>query len=148
MQWNYLSIPKLQRLHRWSLGRDKKFHPTLYQVCEYLSMLGLKLIHVSKRGQWSYASSLQDLGTSEGESYHLLWLWLQNKQVPFTYVMVSWTLIPPVLMFGWCMKNDSVWLTVHRLQPGMISSTSDMSVMRYHRKLKCFHCSPKIIYCV
>ena len=21
--WNYLSIPKLQRLHRWSLGMDK-----------------------------------------------------------------------------------------------------------------------------
>ena len=27
--WNYLSIPKLQRLHRWSLGMDKLFHPTL-----------------------------------------------------------------------------------------------------------------------
>ena len=23
MGWNYLSIPKLQRLHRWSLGMDK-----------------------------------------------------------------------------------------------------------------------------
>ena len=27
MGWNYLSIPKLQRLHRWSLGMDKSFHP-------------------------------------------------------------------------------------------------------------------------
>ena len=28
---------------------NKEFHPTLYWACDYLSMLGLKLIHVSKR---------------------------------------------------------------------------------------------------
>ena len=28
----------------------KKFHPTLHNGCNYLSMLGLKLIHISKRG--------------------------------------------------------------------------------------------------
>ena len=28
------------------------FHITLYNVCNYFSMLGLKLIHVSKRGHW------------------------------------------------------------------------------------------------
>ena len=50
MEWEYLSIPKLQRSNRWSLGMDKWFHPTLYNGCDYLSMLGLKLIHVSKRG--------------------------------------------------------------------------------------------------
>ena len=49
MRWNYLSIPKLQRLHRWSLGMDK-FHPIHYNGCNYLSMLGLKLNHVSKSG--------------------------------------------------------------------------------------------------
>ena len=30
-----------------------KFHPTFYKVCNYLSMLGLKLNHVSKRGPCS-----------------------------------------------------------------------------------------------
>ena len=50
MWWNYLSIPKFQRLHRWSLGMDKLFHPTHYNGCNYLSMLRLKLIHVSERG--------------------------------------------------------------------------------------------------
>ena len=39
---------KLQRFNRWSLGMDKWFHPTLYWACDYLSMLGLKLNHVSK----------------------------------------------------------------------------------------------------
>ena len=50
MGYHYLSIPKLQGLQHWSLGMDKLFHPTLYDGCNYLSMLGFKLIHVSKRG--------------------------------------------------------------------------------------------------
>ena len=42
---------------------DKLFHPTLYNGCNYLSMLGLKLNHVSKRGPlcsspWSLTFSL------------------------------------------------------------------------------------------
>ena len=49
MGWNYLSIPKLERLHRWSLGMDKWFYPTLFWACNYFSLLGLKLIHVSTR---------------------------------------------------------------------------------------------------
>ena len=28
-------IPKLQRLHRWRLGMDKEFHPTLYNGGDY-----------------------------------------------------------------------------------------------------------------
>ena len=50
MGWNYLSSAKLQRCNRWSLGIDKYFHPTHYNGCNYLSMLVLKLIHVSIRG--------------------------------------------------------------------------------------------------
>ena len=57
MRGNYLSILKLQRLHRWSLRTDRKFHPTLYWACDYLSRLGLKLNHFSKRGHWAYYSS-------------------------------------------------------------------------------------------
>ena len=50
MGWNDWSIPKLQRINRWSLGMDKSFHPTVHNGCNYLSILGLKLNHVSKRG--------------------------------------------------------------------------------------------------
>ena len=50
MGWNYLSIPKPQRLHRWSIGMDKLFYPIFCKKWSYLSMLGLKLIHISKRG--------------------------------------------------------------------------------------------------
>ena len=37
MGWNYLSIPKLQQLRCWSFGMNKKFHPTFYNGCNYLS---------------------------------------------------------------------------------------------------------------
>ena len=64
MGWNYLSIPKLQRCNRWSLEMDKWFHPTLYQTGDYLSMLGLKLKRVSKRGHWRQGVTLPGLVNS------------------------------------------------------------------------------------
>ena len=50
----YLSIPKLQRSHPWSLRMDKQFHSTSFWPCDYLSMRGLKLIMLVKqaRGVW------------------------------------------------------------------------------------------------
>ena len=47
MGWNYLSIPKLQRCNRWSLGMDKQFHPTVYNGCNYLSLGPWKCLHKS-----------------------------------------------------------------------------------------------------
>ena len=38
--------PQTSTVVRWSLGSDKLFHPTLYNGCNNLSMLGLKLIHI------------------------------------------------------------------------------------------------------
>ena len=49
MECHFVSIPKLQRCNRWSLGKDEKFHLILYRACDYLSMLGLKLNDVSER---------------------------------------------------------------------------------------------------
>ena len=46
---NYLSISKLQRLRGSRLGMAKLFHSTLHYGCNYLSMQGLKLIHVCER---------------------------------------------------------------------------------------------------
>ena len=48
---NYLSIPKLQRLHRWSLQIDEYFYPTTYGAGDYLSIFGLMLFHISKGAQ-------------------------------------------------------------------------------------------------
>ena len=52
MGWNYVSIPKLQRCNRWSLGMHRLFHPTLYWACDYLAMLGL--IHFIKSRPCKY----------------------------------------------------------------------------------------------
>ena len=41
--------PKPQRRSRWSWEMDAYFHPIFYNRWNYLSSLGLKLTHVSKR---------------------------------------------------------------------------------------------------
>ena len=48
VQWNYCPIPKLKECNRWSLWMDKQIHPLHYSPCDYLSTLGLMLIHLSK----------------------------------------------------------------------------------------------------
>ena len=47
--WDEISEP-LPNFHRWSLEMDKLFHIELYNGWNYVSMPGLKLINVSKRG--------------------------------------------------------------------------------------------------
>ena len=65
MVWNYVSIPKLQRWYCWSLGIFKQFHLAICWACDYLSMIGLRLIALIKRvitGTWtSVAVILLDL---------------------------------------------------------------------------------------
>ena len=53
--WDEITYPfsNFQWLHHWSLDMDKQFHPTHYNGCNYLSMPGFKLYHVSKRGPGS-----------------------------------------------------------------------------------------------
>ena len=51
-------VPQIQWLHCLSLGMDKWFYPTLHNGCNYLSMLGLKLIHVSKHTPEHYVSTV------------------------------------------------------------------------------------------
>ena len=46
--WHYVSILKLQRCNRWSLIIEKQSHPTLCDICDYLSVLRLNLILVCK----------------------------------------------------------------------------------------------------
>ena len=65
--WNYLSIPKLQLCKGWSLDMD-----TL-RVCYYLSMLGLKLIHVSKRSPRYLVMSLHRISTCRSDTSNVRW---------------------------------------------------------------------------
>ena len=103
---NYLSIPKLQRLHLRNLGMDKLFHSTIHNGCNDISMLKFKLNHVSKRGSRTLHSKItlanlhsQDIPTllthwvkvmPYGNNYlrqHWLRLWL----VAWQHQAITWT---------------------------------------------------------
>ena len=89
MKWNYLSIPKLRRCSRWNLGLGKYFHPTHYWACHYLSMLGLRLIHVSKKGACYLASiAVSIFIADDNDSTNLdLCITRQKLKTPF----IKWT---------------------------------------------------------
>ena len=57
--WNEVIFPTLKRFYRYGLGIDKLFHSTHYNGCNYLSVLRLNLIHVSKGG---YSKQLSVIG--------------------------------------------------------------------------------------
>ena len=84
--WNFLSISKLQRLHRWILRMDKLFHPTLYSGCNYLFKLGLRSIHVIKQIPRFNAtinlSQHQDSGDSADEKLTNMVFWLFDISFP------------------------------------------------------------------
>ena len=75
MGWNHLSIPKPQRLHHWSLGIDQWYHPSLYWLCYYLSMLGLNLNVLVKGNPCNVngASSLSPLDVLRRCPIHRSW---------------------------------------------------------------------------
>ena len=50
--WNKITY-LFPNLNRATVRTDSKFYPTRYNLCDYWSMLGLKLISVSKRYHWS-----------------------------------------------------------------------------------------------
>ena len=52
--WNYLSILKLQRLYRWSLGIDKYFYPTQSNGRNYFSMLGFKSTQINHNDYYNH----------------------------------------------------------------------------------------------
>ena len=81
MIFNYISIPKFQRKHRWGLGMDKHFHPTPYKGYHYLVMPWWKLTHVSKIGPWYFilhniinTMAVDDPGTREVVGIMIDWI--------------------------------------------------------------------------
>ena len=121
MGWNYLSIPKLQRYNRWSLGMDKLFHPILYNGCDYISMLGLKLNHVSKRGPW----------------------WLLLAPCHLELIEAEWRIyaaanIPPLLQIMACRLFGAKPLSEPMLSYCQLDPKEYISV-KFYLKFKTFH---------
>ena len=117
--WKYLSIPKLQRYNRWSLGMDKLFHPILYNRYNYLPMLGLEIIHISKRGSTAETTIMKYLRSSK------LKIIDNNLKVNLSAVHNGW-----LVFYGRYVSNIftryDVVLTFHIL---------DSFVARYHKSL-------------
>ena len=139
MGWNYLSIPKLQRLHRWSLGMDKLFHPIHYNGCNYLSMLGLKLNHVSKRGHWCLFAT-RDSAIIRGDkfcfaftSHYMNKRWSHSRHmayqghtdlIRFNIKSMSYTQKQYSINFMICQKQNSF------IETCMLDPFSDITRMR------------------
>ena len=95
-------------LHHWSSGMEKKSNLTLYWACDYLSMLGLKLSHVSERGPGVFATCINSwhfsfilcidftsahcLSTSICISILYWWLTFLSFLLWATYVLRKWWL--------------------------------------------------------
>ena len=105
MGWNYTSIPQFKRCNSWNLSMDKLFHPTLYMTCDYLSMLGLKLIHISKgypgnRKLIVIGVTVEVMGETTGT-------WPPRKNV-YTILTVIYTLIVGNRCSTYCDVGDVV----------------------------------------
>ena len=127
MGWNYLSIPKLQRFLRWSLGTLKKFRPTHYNGCDYLSMLGLKLIHDGKRAYcslptWPPAVKQCAIFHIAVSISHVPALQLPDTGTTFTHYICSQSWCTPtrimvmIKLYGYTLNCTSVYSVSYFIQ--------------------------------
>ena len=101
--WNYLSIRKLQRVHRWSLGSirwslgmDKHFHLTYYWTCNYLSMLIWSLTYQMRTSRiilWKINGEWSKIG-SRSQSDMDTWFFT-NPSLRKTIFLVAFLYIAP-----------------------------------------------------
>ena len=118
MRWNYSSIPNLQQLYRWSSRMGKQFHPTLYNDCNYLSMLGLKLNRVSKRGPSWFSHIRQGYFTG-------IWQWASCQIGKFARRACAGnagTFSPPPRVSDPDMQHDTYGTHVPWCMPGSLTS--------------------------
>ena len=81
-------------LYFWSLGMDNKCHPTLYWVCDYLSMLGLKSINVRKKGPSSFRRQASVTWLSSiGDCPQCGWIWTTGTVTVWWIDPQSWILV-------------------------------------------------------
>ena len=85
------------------------FHPTLYYGCDNLSMLGLKLNHVSKWGPLCYSHS--NASTAIPRAY-----WMRYS------VQCFWWLT------NYCLSCTLVWMTLHNVLPNEIMRNSEIII--------------------
>ena len=103
---NNLSILKLQRLHRWSLGMGKYFHPTHHNGCNYLSILGIKLNRVRKRGH-SLAGPIRTRSFMSNQIINVLNSSRNNEE---EHIISSWYVRCWIHVLSACIWTTRLWL--------------------------------------
>ena len=92
----------------WSLGIDKQFYPTLNKGCNYLSMLGLTLIHVSKRRQcWKIRRILPTLPIKTWHMCIVHWIVLMHIVLNLPMVIIKTSL--KIIARLRCFLYSSLW---------------------------------------
>ena len=91
--WDEITYPFLN-FNGATVEITYQFHLTLYQACDYLSMLGLKLNHVSKRGPWSFkhkipSSQYRDYNFEDKTIYGPIY-WYDHNNVGIFLVGIFW----------------------------------------------------------
>ena len=89
---------------RWSLGMGRLIHPTLYWAWDYLSLLGLKLIRVSKLGPMEKHLTFWILREYSDLNIYFIIL--------FVFYWLSWWLPVILSQLGWvthkCVSNLTI----------------------------------------
>ena len=107
MRWIYLSIPNFNLCTRWSLGMDKLFHRTLYNGCDYISMLGLKLIHFCKRGP---SSTFLNTKITRMQVAGVQWPVTVQSSLCLVYTQLIWNGTNPCNAIFIAFKLAQMWL--------------------------------------
>ena len=78
------------------VGNDKWFHPTLFDGCNWLTMLRLKIIHFSERGPWC---KLQPAWHNKRKYWGLYFnLPINNAHHPVIHLYIT-------CIISWCWSN-------------------------------------------
>ena len=134
VKWTCLYISKLQQLHRWCSIMDHQFNPTIHIGCNYLSMLGLKSIHVSKRGPiyrvWPQFVHHCDFGCSvtAGLSAGSV---LDTKMIRSTFPWVAATILSYIYLMMSCKKTSGKFQT--RTTPPDLRSVYTHAKIQHNR---------------
>ena len=107
MKYNYLSIPKIQSCSNYSLGTDKQLYLTHQWVRDYLSMQGLKFIHICKSVQHAGHYDMHPRWRHQMETFFAL-LALSAGNSPVTGEFPSQR--PVALMFSLIDARINLWV--------------------------------------
>ena len=103
--------------------------PPLYWACDYLPMLVLKLIHVSRRFPWSAWVTSPILNHNKNKQNAKLWIQYLVICLLFFAFYLYWIMCRLFLMDFYCFTNDNTWHVDNALWFDAISNSRTKSTV-------------------